>query len=244
MDNMRWLLLLAGIIVIVAVYIFTRLQGRHREQAGIIEQDGSGNDGYEPLFDAPDQDCIVEQELKRLDQLITEDQSGRKTRLRAGRRQKKMKSGNGVAEQAGKVVTLFVLAPEGVPFSGNLIKNAMHKTGLQFGDMDIFHHYENVNGIDKPIFAVANMMEPGTFDFHAMKTISTPGLVLFLQLPAAVDAVSAFDEMVKTARNLSVHLEGSVRDATHSVLSNQTVSHLREDVIDYQLRQRVAQSAI
>jgi cell division protein ZipA len=244
MDNMRWLLLLAGIIVILIVYIFTRLQGRHREQAGIIEQDGSDNDGYDPLFDAPDQDRIVEQELERLEQLITGDQSGRKTRLRAGQRQQQPGPKGGVVEQAGKVVTLFVLAADGAPFSGNLIKNAMNKTGLHFGDMDIFHHYENVDGIDKTIFAVANMMEPGTFDFHAMKTFSTPGLVLFLQLPAAVDAVSAFDEMVKTARNLSVHLEGSVRDATHSVLSNQTVGHLREDVIDYQLRQRVAQSAI
>lgn len=244
MNDMRWLLLVVGIIIILVVYIFTRLQGRHREQAGVIEHEGSDNDDYDPLFDAPDQDRVVEQELKRLDQLITEDLPERKTRRRTGLRQKQMKPGRDGVEQADKVVTLFVLAPKGVPFSGNLIRNAMNKSKLQFGDMDIFHHYENVEGIDKSIFSVANMVEPGTFDFKAMETFSTPGLVLFLQLPAAVDAVSAFDQMVKTARNLSVYLEGSVRDATHSVLSNQTVSHLREDVIDYQLRQRVAQSAI
>lgn len=244
MDDIRWLLLIAGVIIILAVYVFTRLQGRHRDQAGSIEHEGSDDDGYDPLFDAPGQDRIVEQELERLEQLISEDQPERKTSLRATQRQKQPEPKVDVAEQAGKVVTLFVLAPEGVPFGGNLIKNAMDKTGLQPGDMDIYHHYENVDGVDESVFSVANMVEPGTFDFDAMETFSTPGLVLFLQLPTVVDAVSAFDEMVKAARNLSVHLQGSVRDATHSVLSNQTVAHLREDVIDYQLRQRVAQSAL
>lgn len=243
MNDIRWLLLIAGVIIVLAVYVFTRLQARHRDSAG-SRHEGADGDGYDPLFDAPGQDKIVEQELERLGQLITGDQPAKATRIRVPRRQKQSEPGEDVAEPAGKVVTLFVLAPEGEPFGGNLIKNAMNKTDLQPGDMDIYHHYENVNGVDEPIFSVANMVEPGTFSLDAMESFSTPGLVLFLQLPTAVDAVSAFDEMVRTARNLSVHLQGSVRDATHSALTNQTVAHLREDVIDYQLRQRVAQSAL
>jgi cell division protein ZipA len=87
------------------------------------------------------------------------------------------------------------------------------------------------------------MLEPGTFDLQAMEAFSTRGLVLFLQLPAAIDAVKAFDAMVAAARSLAGSLQGSVYDATHSVLTRQTISHLREDIIDYQLRQRVALTA-
>lgn len=242
MDDLRWLLLIVGVVVILLVYVFTRLQGRSKDQAGIIEHDEPGHDDYDPLFDVPGPDRQVERELEQLERMMTDDQPQAQTR--SGRQGKAMPLDDDAAKPAGKVVTLFVLAPKGVPFSGNLIANAMDKTGLKFGDMDVFHRYENVNGIDEQIFSVASMLEPGTFDFDDMESFSTPGLVLFLQLPAAVDAISAFDDMVRTARNLSVHLEGSVRDATHSVLSNQTVSHLREDVIDYQLRLRVAQSAI
>jgi cell division protein ZipA len=90
---------------------------------------------------------------------------------------------------------------------------------------------------------VANIVEPGTFDPDAMEGFSTPGLVLFLTLPGPFDAVRAFDAMVEAARSLANSLKGTVCDATRSVLTNQTIGHLREDIIDFQLRQRVARTA-
>ena len=38
-------------------------------------------------------------------------------------------------------------------------------------------------------------------------------------------------------------LDSTVCDATHSVLTNQTIGHMREEVISYQLQQRVANAA-
>jgi len=49
--------------------------------------------------------------------------------------------------------------------------------------------------------------------------------------------------MVEAARSLADSLGVTVCDATRSVLTNQTIGHMREDVIDYQLRQRVAKTA-
>jgi len=46
-----------------------------------------------------------------------------------------------------------------------------------------------------------------------------------------------------TARILADKLDGTVCDATRSVMTNQTTSHLRDEVISCQLQQRVANKA-
>jgi cell division protein ZipA len=141
------------------------------------------------------------------------------------------------------VVTLFVLAPGGVPFPGTFIMDAMSDAKLQYGDMQIFHYHETDGDGQRTLFSAANIVEPGTFDPDAIESFSTPGLVLFLTLPGPFDAVRAFDAMVEAARSLANSLKGTVCDATRSVLTNQTIGHMREDIIDFQLRQRVARTA-
>jgi cell division protein ZipA len=141
------------------------------------------------------------------------------------------------------VVTLFVLAPGGVPFPGTFIMDAMSDAKLQYGDMQIFHYQETDSDGSRTLFSAANIVEPGTFDPDAIENFSTPGLVLFLTLPGPFDAVRAFDAMVEAARSLANSLKGTVCDATRSVLTNQTIGHMREDIIDFQLRQRVARTA-
>ncbi len=226
METMRWILLIAGIIIVLGIYLFSRLQGRpggssRSARRPFMEPDNR----IDPLFDAIDDKADVDAELEGLGQQIAEDSSLQ----------------NSVPPD--KVVTLYVMAPPGVPFRGSFLMEAMGKAGLEFGDMQIFHYRERHNGQDRVLFSVANMVEPGTFDPLAMDAFSTRGLVLFLQLPASFDAIKAFDAMVAAARSLATSLEGSVYDSSHSALTNQTISHMRDDVIDFQLRQRVAKTA-
>jgi FtsZ-interacting cell division protein ZipA len=55
--------------------------------------------------------------------------------------------------------------------------------------------------------------------------------------------VHAFDAMVESARILADNLDSAVCDASRSALTNQTISHMREEVISCQLQQRVANAA-
>ncbi len=237
MENMRWILLLAGIIIVLGIYLFSRLQGRRRGSSRPAGQPYMEADSrIDPLFDDIGDRADVDAELEGLGQLIAEDSSRQRGQAPAA-------AVPVASAMPDKVVTLFVMAPPGVPFRGSFLMEAMGKAGLEFGDMQIFHQLLRHNGRDSVLFSVANMLEPGTFDPQSMDDFSTRGLVLFLQLPAPVDAVKAFDAMVAAARSLASSLEGSVYDSNQSVLTQQTVSHLREDVIDYQLRQRVAQTA-
>jgi cell division protein ZipA len=239
MEIMRWILLLAGIIIVLGIYLYSRLQGRRSSSylpAGRSPMESDGR--IDPLFDAIGDTADVDAELEGLNQLIVEDMTlqNHEAPVRATSAPLEM-------TMPDKVVTLYVKAPPGVPFRGNFLMEAMDKAGLAFGDMQIFHYLENHNGRQHALFSVANMVEPGTFNPQAMDNFSTRGLVMFLQLPAPFDAIRAFDSMIAAARSLATSLEGIMYDSTHSVLTNQTISHLREDVIDYQLRQRVAQTA-
>ena len=109
--------------------------------------------------------------------------------------------------------------------------------------MQIFHRIELVHGQEKVLFSAANIREPGTFDLAEMEHFTTGGLALFMQVSPGVDAVAAFDAMVAAGRSLAESLDGSLCDATRSVLTRQAISHMREQVISCQLQQRVAKTA-
>lgn len=240
MENMRWILLLAGIVIILAIYVYGRWQSQRaaqpdRSNRQVIEETPGEID---PLFDEPQGSEVVDDALESLGQMIAEDRAPRENAT-----VQPIAPASPEPALPDKVVTLFVLAPSGVPFRGTFLMEAMEEAGLQFGEMDIFHFRERHNGREQALFSVANVTEPGTFDPANMEKFTTRGLVLFLQLPAAFDATRAFDAMVESARSLAESLEGTVCDATRSVLTNQTIGHLREDVIDYQLRHRVAKTA-
>lgn len=241
MNNIRWILLLAGAVILLGIYLFTRWQARRNALHPMEHFDEHGRTGdreIDPLFDAVGDDGYIDAELQRMDRLITDDAPPVED--------SNVKSLSGTPAEVHapeKIITLFVLAPTGVPFRGSFLMQAMSEAGLQYGDMQIFHYIEKQAGRDDTLFSVANIVEPGTFEPNRMDGFTTQGVVLILQLPGPADAIKAFDAMVTAARALATSLQGSLCDATRSVLTNQTISHMREEVVDYQLRQRVTKTA-
>jgi len=241
MENLRWILLLAGIAVVLVIYLVSYYQGRRkqppvprnklRSQPLLNETDAVTADV--DLTDAFDD------ELEQLGQIISADTPAVEAisvvDLPAGKREP--------AAAADQVFMLFVEAPKGVPFRGPILLGALAAAQLEFGDMDIFHRVEQDNGQEKVLFSVANIREPGTFDLSAMESFTSEGVVLFMQVPGAVDAVRAFDVMVESSRVLADNLDSRVCDASHTRLTKQAISHMREEVISCQLQQRVANAA-
>ena len=241
MENLRWILLLAGIAVVLVVYLVSYYQGRRkqppaprnklRSQPLLSETDAVTADV--DLTDAFDD------ELQQLGQIISSDTPAVETISIVDMPAEKREP----AAAADQVFMLFVEAPKGVPFRGPILLGALAAAQLEFGDMDIFHRVELDNGQEKILFSVANIREPGTFDLSAMESFTSEGVVLFMQVPGAVDGVRAFDVMVESSRVLADNLDSRVCDATHSQLTKQAISHMREEVISCQLQQRVANAA-
>jgi cell division protein ZipA len=108
--------------------------------------------------------------------------------------------------------------------------------GLVYGEMNIFHRFEDVLKLGKNQFSMANMMEPGTFDLETMDQLHTPGVVFFLGLPTAQDSMQAFDFMLETAQCLASNLGGEVLDEQRSVMRPQTIEHCRQQIRDFERR--------
>jgi len=75
---------------------------------------------------------------------------------------------------------------------------------------------------------LADMHEPGVFDRHAPVSELITGIVLFMMLPCAVDAVDGFDIMLNTANTLAKKLDGKVLDGHRSVLTEQAIQSQRD----------------
>jgi len=254
MENIRWILLLAGLVVILGIYLLDRLQSSHKNpsrrhglQSHLLQ-----DDAVQTL--EGDGDPVLDEELEQLGQIIAADtpaaQPMHVTKISAGKPEPELKPKPGpepepepVQVRADRVFSLFVIAPAGVPFRGPVLLGAMAAAGLEYGEMQIFHRSETVNDQEQVLFYAASIKEPGTFDLSAMENFVTEGVALFLQLPGTMNAARAFDAMVDASRMLAETLGGTVCDASRSVLTQQTIGHMREEVISCQLQKRVANTA-
>ena len=94
----------------------------------------------------------------------------------------------------------------------------------------------------KRVFSIAKMVEPGYFDIDRIESFETPGVSMILQLPGPVAADVAFEVLVSEAMELAKALGGTVLDADHSSLSKQTIQHMREGIYEYMHRQKYLSS--
>lgn len=138
------------------------------------------------------------------------------------------------------IIVINVMSHSERRFPGLDIHHAMAQAGLHHGEMNIYHQHVESNGSGATIFSVANVMEPGSFDPSSMEEFSSPGLVLFLRLPVAIESKKAFEKMLACARLLAQQLDGELMDETRSTLTQQTIGHLRERVAAYQFKQQHA----
>ena len=129
-----------------------------------------------------------------------------------------------------RIVTLFVVAREGNHFNGSDLIVAAEKAGLEFGDMGIYHRLVDGKREFGPIFSVANMLKPGSFDLARLDALRTPGLSFFMTLPAPLPALDAWDTMLPTAQRMAELLDGQVLDEERNALGRQRIAHIRDEL--------------
>jgi cell division protein ZipA len=122
-------------------------------------------------------------------------------------------------------------------FTGPAIDKATQETGLVMSELSI---YQRLASNGKPQFNMASMVEPGVFPKKDVESFTTPGLTLFTQLPASGDGIAIFSDMLFTAERLAAILDGELQDETHSVLSKQTIEHMRSEIIEHRRKVQLA----
>ena len=139
------------------------------------------------------------------------------------------------------LLVIHVVALPTRNFGGRDIQNALRQAGLKHGRMDIYHRIPHGGGDQDAVFSVADMLEPGSLGDERLEEHQTSGLTLFLRLPGPVDGQTALDEMLSVARGLAQRLGGEIHDERRSVLTRQTVEHMRERIIEHRRQRELAQ---
>lgn len=136
-------------------------------------------------------------------------------------------------ERFDRIVTLYVAARAGLQLAGADLIVAAEKAGLVHGHMNIFHRMVDGHPDQGPVFSVANMIKPGSFDLTRVHELRTPGISFFMTLPAPIAALDAWDTMLPTAQRMAELLDALVLDEERNALGRQRIAHIRDELRAY-----------
>jgi len=128
-----------------------------------------------------------------------------------------------------ELIILYIMAEKGHSFKGKKILYAMESVDMEFGPMDIFHHYgTDEMKSEKPLFSLLNIVEPGHFNINQMEGFTSNGLAIFMRLPVNNNGGKAFDIMLDKAWEIARILNGELHDSKHNFLDPSTVNTMRD----------------
>lgn len=240
MDALRISLLLIGVAIIVAIYLWDRWRRRRAERDGMFdlpvaldEDAGMGTDedwDVIPLLrhavrgvpvddthlrefagiNGREAKAVADDALEPLSTATTEDSA---------------------PPPAEQLLVLSVVAQEGAMFTGPTLSDLFEQLGLHYGDMQIFHRIDDASG--ESVFSVVSIIEPGYFDLETLHELRTPGLALFMRLPGPEDGQSAFEDMYATAQALAAAQEGRIGDQARNLLTDAALTQMRAQAARY-----------
>ncbi len=129
-----------------------------------------------------------------------------------------------------KIIQFSIVAVADEGFNGRDLDDAFQQVGLEYGSMKIYERLDEQRRVD---FAVASMVEPGTFPETNRESFNSPGIVFFLQPGELENPLEIFDEFIQTINFLSVNLDGIKWDHNRQPLSEETIQALRMQISDY-----------
>ena len=130
-----------------------------------------------------------------------------------------------------RIIAVRLLGRDGKRIEGGELKAALGTEGLEFGRYSIYHRV--IDG-GRPLYSVASLLEPGSFDPSLMETLRFPGVSMFAVFPGPLPAPQCFDELLATARRLADRLGATLQDDSGSSLTGQRVLSIREDLVHFE----------
>lgn len=129
-----------------------------------------------------------------------------------------------------KIFILNVMAKQPGVLPGKKLIRVFDEVHLYYGEMQIFHRYENVDGSGKHMFSLASAVEPGFFEIATLESFVTPGLTLFFSPTTRNQSIAAFELMLRTARILASALDAEIKDQNRRPLTLEGIEKYRESV--------------
>ena len=244
-STFRWILVIAGIVIVAGIFLFgnpdrkrkprasrKRVHAKRVRREPALESERQAEDEFGEEGDSMQAELAIG--LPADDDPDTGGQREVRIEPRLDSRPKAP-----AGPLPDKIVTLFLQARDNHLISGIELLDASLKSGLVFGSHDIFHriHEEDV----EPIFSMANLTKPGSFDKSAWNTMEIRGVTMFMTLPGPRNALDAWDAMLATSRRLAELLHADLLDDKHEVFTRQRSLQIKEELREYE-RQKNAES--
>jgi cell division protein ZipA len=139
------------------------------------------------------------------------------------------------------VLVIHIISCHSRLMQGDAIESALKAAGMVPGEMQLFHLYEKpqMPGMrmhQQRIFSVANISEPGFFDFAHMADLKTPGISLIMQLPGPVEGLFAFERFYNVAKKLAGKLGGELYDVEKNKITKQTLNAMKQQITEQDIR--------
>ena len=223
MTLLRVGIAIAGVLLIAAIYFFGRPRKPGQGRRVASPERGEGG-RIEPTLGAQLEDELSRGDAQAEQSEFDLDQRSPAAGSDLGRR------GDQSFE---KIITLYIAARAEQVLRGPDIVVAAEKAGLTYGHMQIFHRLIESHPERGPIFSVANIMKPGSFDMATIQELETPAIAFFLTLPAPITALEAWEKMEPTATRMAELLDGVLMDESRNPLGRQRVQHIRDELRAY-----------
>jgi len=228
-STLRWILIIIGVVIIASIFLFANPEKKRKPKASRKERKDT-QERREPTLDGDAGEFKLEGSESDAG-LATQpelDIGGVKEERRPPRPRKP------AGPPPDKIMTLFLLASDNRTITGAELLQATVSTGMEFGDMNIFHRLPE--GSEKPVFSLANAAKPGHFERDEWNTFETSGVALFMALPGPVSALDAWDAMLATARRIGELLHADLLDDARSPFTRQREAQVREEMRNYDRR--------
>ena len=109
------------------------------------------------------------------------------------------------------LLKVYVCDSNGSIFDPEKLVSSLNIAGLTYGEMDIFHYYQEDSTISA--FSAASMLEPGTFDLGRLQLVRTSGIVLFISSSSSESWRDDFRLMLTAAKRIATNLGAELYSA-------------------------------
>ena len=129
------------------------------------------------------------------------------------------------ADSMDDLVVISIQSARSSRFLGINLHKACLRAGLRRTESQMSQRFP-LDKSEYPLFSLVNGIEPGTFDEDA-KSIDTPILFLFTELPKQADPVFAVNELISGARSIARDIGGDVFDQQGTPISKEWIDLAR-----------------
>lgn len=136
-----------------------------------------------------------------------------------------------IPDSLDEIIVVWVISRPGRLLDGETLLKTFVTHGLKCDSDRVFKKADPRCG--GPWYAVANGVEPGTFDISRPAALETPGVVMLLNLGEVRDPGPAFEDMLDVAQDLAIALDAELKDEHMSDMSAQTIEHCRQRIRDH-----------